>query len=423
MAQTPIVELLQHQLDLINTTHRETALIGGLRSGKTYTACIMAIMLAAKNSPNDLGCVIEPTFALLRDVFVTTFEHVLAQYNVPYSHKKADSKIILHFADGDRTILLKSGEDPEKIVGITAAWMIIDEIDTMPLEKATTLYNNANNRITKGNMTRMIVVTSPEGYSRFCYDYFVKQVQDKPELANTRRVIKASTRNNHFIDPYYIQSIMDRYPAKIACAYLDGDFVSLNNGIVYESYDRKLNNTDKTLEDFPNHIIHIGLDFNFNNMAACIGIIDQGNMYTVDEIVGLQNTQAMIDEILRRYPANRVIIYPDSAGAQHNVNASQSSISLINQNGLRTNYHRKHAPIADRVMSVNVKHKNGKGDRTGFVNVAKCPKLVNGLEIQGYDKDGKPDKNSNIDHVLDAYGYMIEYNFPVSHKPTLRFRS
>ena len=59
-------------------------------------------------------------------------------------------------------------------------------------------------------------------------------------------------------------------------------------------------------------------------MAACIGSIDQGNIYTVDEIVGLRNTQAMIDEILKRYDKSRVIVYPDSAGAQHNVNASIS---------------------------------------------------------------------------------------------------
>lgn len=71
-------------------------------------------------------------------------------------------------------------------------------------------------------------------------------------------------------------------------------------------------------------------------------------------------------------------------------------------------------------MSVNVKHENGKGIISAYINTNKCPLLVKGLEMQGYDKDGKPDKTGNIDHVLDAYGYMIEYNFPVSHKPVFK---
>ena len=191
MAITPTrVDLLQHQIDLIHTEHRETALVGGFRSGKTWTACIMAIMLAAQNK-NEIGCVIEPTFSMIRDVFLETFAKVAEAYNISYTHKVASSSLLLHFPDGDRKILLKSGDEPEKMVGFTTAYMIIDEIDTMPLTKAIDLYNNAHNRITNGTVRRMIVVTSPEGYSKFCYDYFVKQVRDKPSLAKTRRLIKA----------------------------------------------------------------------------------------------------------------------------------------------------------------------------------------------------------------------------------------
>lgn len=270
------------------------------------------------------GCVIEPTYSHIRDVFLPTMRTICDKHRIPYTYKVADKHFILHLPDGNRTILLKTGEDPEKIVGFTCAYMVIDEIDTMPLEKATTLYTNAKSRITNGNKMRMIVVTTPEGYSRFCYKYFVQDVQDNPALAAKRRIIKASTRKNKYIHPDYVQSIIESYPAKLANAYLDGDFVSLTNGMVYESFDRVKHHTNHTLAAFPNHIIHIGLDFNFNNMAAAVGVFDKGVVYTVDEIVGLKNTQAMIDEILKRYDKSRVIIYPDSAGAQNNVNASIS---------------------------------------------------------------------------------------------------
>jgi hypothetical protein len=50
------------------------------------------------------------------------------------------------------------------------------------------------------------------------------------------------------------------------------------------------------------------------------------------------------------------------------------------------------------------------------VNVLKCPEYVEALERLAYDKSGTPDKSSGFDHITDAAGYFLYYEFPSSGK-------
>ncbi len=47
------------------------------------------------------------------------------------------------------------------------------------------------------------------------------------------------------------------------------------------------------------------------------------------------------------------------------------------------------------------------------VNAKRCPEFAKALEQQAYDKNGEPDKSSGLDHINDAGGYAIAYEFPV----------
>lgn len=198
-------------------------------------------------------------------------------------------------------------------------------------------------------------------------------------------------------------------------------------GTVYYAFDRIKNNTDKTLNDFPHAILHVGMDFNANNMSAVISVKDQGLSYTLEEITGGQNTEWMIHTLKTRYRhwsqrQGGVIIYPDSSGKSASANASMSSITMLKQAGFECVYNGNNPSILkERVPAVNAMFKtqhlvNGVWQplHRAFVNVAKCPVLVKGLEQQAYDPStGKPDKTSGVDHCLDALGYYMFHKFPI----------
>ncbi len=65
---------------------------------------------------------------------------------------------------------------------------------------------------------------------------------------------------------------------------------------------------------------------------------------------------------------------------------------------------------------------NANGKRRLFVNIRNCPQLVKGLEQQGYDVTGAPDKASGLDHALDAAGYLVHFLFPITGKATATIR-
>jgi hypothetical protein len=153
-------------------------------------------------------------------------------------------------------------------------------------------------------------------------------------------------------------------------------------------------------------------------MACVLVMLDGTVAHVVDEIVGCRNTEHLITTLLERFPNRTIAIYPDASGSADKTSASASDIALLRQAGFIVNAKSKNPPVKDRVQAVNAKLCNSNGKLGLFVNILNCPILTKGLEQQGYDKTGAPDKSTGLDHALDALGYFIYYSFPLTGKPT-----
>lgn len=409
-------QLLPHQLDFVSDVNTpQLALVAGYGSGKSQSIAVKMIHLASLNV-GYTGVVVEPSFPMIEEPLLPLVFDALEVYGIPYSFKRSPNPtLVMHFADGDSTVLFKSAEQMDKLRGINAAFVIIDEIDTLPQNKAKQLWQILQGRVRLGNVLQICCASTPEGYA-FMYEHFGNI---PPEKAHERRLIRARTYDNPFLPKSYIDNLLSSYPEQLITAYLNGEFVNLATGNVYYAFDRVLNNTDKTLADFnePGRILHIGVDFNVNNTSATVTVVQDKIIYVVDELSGIFNTEALIKELRAKYPGRKMRVYPDSSGDSEKTNASVTDIILLKNAGLNPHFHTKNPPVRERVGSVNAKLKNGKGERTMFVNVNKCPNLVKGLEQQGFDAQGKPDKTKGLDHQLDSLGYTVYYNFPITDKP------
>lgn len=411
-------ELLPHQLAFIeDVTTPEIALVAGYGAGKSTSIVVKAIHLASLNI-GYTGVVVEPSFPMIMEPLLPLMFDALETYGIPYRFRKSPNPILtLRFEGGDSTILFKSAEQMDKLRGINAAWIIVDEIDTLGASKAKQLWQILQGRVRYGHTRQACCASTPEGYG-FLYEHFVMDTLDKLE---GRRIIKARTYDNPFLPEDYITTLLKNYPEAMINAYLNGEFVNLTSGNVYHSFNRNINATTKNMDDFPEkgRVIHIGLDFNINNCAATIIVIDKGKIYIVDEITKQHNTEAMIKEIKRKYGDRMVRTYPDSSGKSEHTNASSTDIALLQSAGLNPLYPTKNPPIRDRVGSVNAKIKNGNGEVGLYVNITKCPAVTKTFEQQGFASDGKPDKTKGLDHQGDSAGYPIHYLFPINNKPVV----
>lgn len=411
-SRKPIIPLLSYQKDFVtDVTTPVLGMVAGKGSGKTYAVAIKALNLAQLNV-GYTGLVTEPTYPMVTDTLLPTMLDVLDKYKVPYKFKKSPNpNIYVQFKTGISTILLRSAQNHMRQRGINAAWVLMDEVDTMSKKDAAAAFETYTGRLRSGNVRQLAVASTPEGYG-WMYSFFVTEAKDG------RRLIRAKTTDNHHLPPDYIQRMYANYPPALINAYVNGEFCNLLQSNVYYCFDRNLNHTDDTLNDYPNHIIHCGCDFNIGQTSAVIGIINKEQPRILDEF-SCHDTAALIKELKRRYPNRKIIVYPDSSGKNRSTNSSVTNISMLKEAGFELCYRSTNPRVIDRVNSVNAMFCNGNNERRLLVNTRKCPDLTECLEQQVFASSGEPDKTAGKDHKNDALGYLVYYRFPIGGQGTL----
>jgi hypothetical protein len=182
--------------------------------------------------------------------------------------------------------------------------------------------------------------------------------------------------------------------------------------MIYYNFDRNKNIINEFNKNF--NTLWIGLDFNVDPMAAVVCVVDNFNLYVVDEIqIWSSNTFEMVQEIKDRYNYN-IKIFPDPAARQRKTSAGGLTDLAILKNAGFNVFAKSKAPLVrDRINSLNTKLQNANGIPSLFI-LNSCKNVIKSLERQIY-KEGTniPDKDSGFDHFNDALGYLVDYMFPL----------
>lgn len=353
-----------------------------------------------------------PTYAHIRDIFYPTIDEVAFDMGLSVDIKEGNKEVHLYSGQQYRsTIKCRSMERPQTIIGFKIAHAMADEIDVLPLDKATTAWRKILARMRyKGAKNSIDVATTPEGYL-FTYNTFKKAPSEKPELRNRYGLMQASTYDNEKNLPEdYIPSLIEAYPKELISAYLNGQFVNMRSGTVYYAFDREAHNSNERIRD--GEPLFIGMDFNVQHMAATVYVQRPSGWHAVAELKEMFDTPDIIQAIQERWQSkgHAITIYPDSTGENRKtVNASTSDIALLKAAKFRVKAQRANPMVRDRVMATNKRFQDG----MLWVNVSHCPTVAECLEQQSYDDNGEPDKKSGKDHQNDATSYPIAYEYPI----------
>lgn len=400
--------LTEPQLKFVSSKDKTPALIGGLGSGKSR-AGTMRLLSRRLQYPGSNGAYYMPTFDLLKLRALPGFIEDLELLGLNYSINKSEMTINIQ---GYGFIILRSYDNPVRIVGYEVADSIVDELDTLPIDKAEFVFRKIterNRQKVKGMVNTIGCVTTPDqGFNGIVYKKWVKDVKDGYVL------IKAPTYSNPYLPSDYIEQIRANYDPLLADMYIEGEFVNLSSNKVYHFFDREKNHSDRELTD-KDYQIFVSVDFNVGGCCSTVNVIEKSKPIAVEEFV-TNNTYDFIDYLQTRYPDKKITIYPDASGDSDSTNASKSDIQLIRHAGFRVDAPKANPLIRNRVNSVN----KGLAHGEFLINTDKCPRLTHALENQGYDKQGKPEKFNEhpaIDDWVDSYGYFISRRYPI-RKPT-----
>jgi hypothetical protein len=366
-------------------------------------------MLAAVNQ-GFIGCVMEPTGPLIRDIWQTDFEAFLEAYDIPYTFRASPlPEYMLHLPGGDTKILCRSFENWSRIIGLNLAWVLADEIDTVTPSIANKAFPKILGRLRSGNVRQFGAASTPEGFRWMWNTFGSDDANQRPD----RQLIKMRTADNPHLPPDFIERLQANYDPSLLRAYLDGEFVNLTTGQVYDRFNRA-KHVAATVPDVAREPIRVGIDFNVGNMSAVIAVRLGNGLLVIDEIAGAHDTDALAQEIRRRHPQQQIYIYPDASGGSRSTNASQTDIQILESYGMSNQSPRSNPPVRDRVSAVQALLENGKGQVR--LQVAQgCRRVIECLELQCYSDKGEPDKDAGFDHMNDALGYLVWREFNPLH--------
>jgi len=434
--QQRVIELTKSQTQFYDDDFsKAVAFVTGFGGGKTFSLVNKMVDIKLRHPKVDLLYLL-PTYSMFRDILFPTLVEVLEGTGIEYKINKTTGEI--YFDAGGR-VILKSMDNPDTIVGMNVFAVLLDELDTLPTDKARQVWIKALARARKkvnvfnedGTIAldengeeielinQMIVGSTPEGY-RLLYQMFEKNKPDNYTL------IQASGYENVHLPKDYYDNLKMIYPPELVEAYINGKFVNMAVGAVYKQYDRILCGSDAIYRD--GEAIHISLDFNVTNMNGVVFVerdpvftsnplfVYEGynSFHAVKHLTNIMDTPEMIQVIRERYPRSPVYCYPDASGKNTSSKGfTTSDISLLKAAGFHCKYPQKNPRIMERVQSVN------SAFMTGLikVNVRECEKVADALEQQVYNKATElPEKTSgsSIDDINDSFGYFIHMKFPIN---------
>lgn len=389
------------QQQFIESKFLHTGIVGGYQSGKSTAAAIKAITHLLQYPTVPIAYYL-PTYRLFDDMLVPKLDNLLTKISIPYVHHKGTSKIITPYGE----IWMRSMDNPDSIISYSVGYSIVDEVDVVHPNIRTEAMKRiaGRNSFKKDAANQIDFVSTPEGFA-YMYNFFVKKQNENKLL------LKLKTNDNSLnLADGYIQGLREQYTTEQLTAYLDGEFVNLTSGTVYYKFDRRVNHINRTASEYDT--LHVGMDFNVGNMSAVVHVIDDRPV-AVDEFKKVYDTEQMCEMLREKYSTNQIIIYPDASGAGRNTATTKTDIEILKQAGFTVKAKKSNPMVDDRVKNMNRMFCNGKNEIGYLINTHKCTEYTEALERMPYDSNGKPDKTSGFDHITDAAGYFIYWEYPL----------
>lgn len=394
-------KLHESQKQFVKSTHLHTGIVGGYQSGKSTSAVVKVITKLLQDPGVPIAYYL-PIFRLFEDMLIPKIDELFPLAGIPYKYNQSKAKVKTPYGE----IWMRSMDDPDSIVSYSVGYSVVDEADIVHPNKRDKAMKriSGRNSFKRSTPNQIDYVSTPEGYV-YMYDFFVKRHNENKLLLN----LSTLDNQNNLADGY-IQGLKEQYDATQLKAYLGGEFVNLAAGVVYYNYDRNRNKSTRIIGN--NDTLYVGMDFNVGNMSAVIHVVDDIPI-AADELTKVFDTDQMCGVIKSKYPNNRIIVYPDASGKNRSTSTTTTDIEILKQAGFIIKAKSKNPPVSDRIKNMNRMFFNGKMQVGYRVNTIKCSEYTEALERMPFDKNGVPDKTSGFDHLTDAGGYFIYYEYPL----------
>ena len=407
-----LVRLLLHQAELLQAPFvfleiNFFFLLAGYASGKT-SALVKAIehtvklLLGKKDleAHNPKVLVASKNLTFMKKTLTGLLEQDLKETNSEYSYDKAHNIITI----GNVELLLIPDEDESSIYGFSCCCAYVDELDELDTQTAMAVVKSINDRCRQqieGFRTPFMCYTTSSQGLKGTY----QTIMHFQKSGMGYVLMRARTKDNIYLPKDYVENMYSIYNEKEVACLLEGQFVSIDSGLVFPDYHPDVNKLDVDLYDYvrDNSLpVYIGQDFNgFGNNAVAFAIISGAIIAIKDyEFPDIRRAP----EVFRYdFPTSEILWIPDMTYKEHFVEFKKE-LRVFN---IKIAYRSCNPLVGDRNFACN---KLFVAQRL-FI----CP-MCKGMEntLMTWQKDpktGQPSKGGKgaPDHKGDCMGYVVHY--------------
>jgi phage terminase large subunit len=392
------------QQTVAKSSTRFRVFVAGRRTGKTYLS-VRELARFARH-PNRKCLYIAPTYQMCRDIIWKDLKKRLGNLN--WIAKTNESRLELELVNGS-TIMLRSGDAGQSMRGMGVDFAVFDETSDIDPEVWYEVIRPALSA--QKPPGSVLFCGTPKGYNWF-KDLYDLGKHGTPDWTS----FQYKTIESGLVPEVEIDAAKRDLDERTFRAEYEASFEEALGVIAYNFTD------DHVVKWIPHSIkqVLIGCDFNVSPISACIMTYLDGNkgLHCIDEISMMNsNTEELVNEIKRRYPTERIVCFPDPAGAQRKTSASgKTDISILQNAGFEVRYRNRHPAVKDRINSLNSMLINTLKEKRLFID-PKCKKTIDSLRRHTYKENTmQPDKSTGFDHMFDSLTYAVEFLFPVTRE-------
>ena len=280
---------------------------------------------------------------------------------------------------------------------------LIDELDELPTQTAMAVVKAVNDR------TRQVVedfrspflmfTTSSQGLKG---TYQTVMHFKKADISYL--LIRGRTKDNIYLPKDYVENMYRIYNEKERACLLEGQFVSVDSGLVFPDYNPVKNDLDEDLYDCldEDDVVYIGQDFNrFGNFAEAF-IVKYSSIVMI-KCYKLPDIRSAPKVFRYDFPFNKIVWIPDMTYKEHFVEFKKE----LKAYNITIAYRSCNPLVQDRNFACNKLFYAEKLFICPICSDAKTALLTH----QKDSKTGLPMKGgeSSPDHLNDCMGYVVHY--------------
>lgn len=406
------------QADFYYSNARYCRAVTGYGGGKTYALVAKMVKLAAMN-PGLEGLIVEPTHGMVADILLPTIERFCDDNGLTYRFVKPAGRIDWLLDDFNFRFMLRSGDNPSRLVGTSVACAGIDEAGLQDGD----VYRKVVSRVrdARAKLLQINAVGTPDGLNWF-YTTWANN-QGNADFASFNWTTSDNAAN---LAEGYDGTLKENYSPEQYRAYSLGEFVALTQGIVFSNFSGANIQEWRPMAGQP---IIWGMDFNVDPMCASAWQQVGDQIKACGELVLRHtHTEEFSKRMLEMFPLNKypgTMIACDPTGKARSSTSGFTNIDILEQAGFKVEFrhvrHEMDAINAGRRMICDAT-----GRRRVSIDAERCPRLLTAVKSWAFKEDSMRTKEEEyrgdkdlffVPHMADTLKYLAHALYPIA-KPS-----